>query len=145
MPKEIKTEILIYATPEKVWSILTDFDDYPNWNPFIRSVTGQVKPGSTITARLKPPKASGMTIKPRVIAFETNRELCWRGHLLIPGLFDGEHSFVLHDNGNNTTTLKHSEQFNGLLVPLFRKMLDVNTTNGFHQMNRKLKEMAEQY
>ncbi len=143
MPKEIKTEILIHATPEKVWSVLTDFDDYPNWNPFIRSLTGQVKPGSTITARLEPPEASGMTIRPRVLAFETNRELRWRGHLLVPGLFDGEHSFILLDNGNGTTTLKHSELFNGMLVPLFRKLLEVNTTNGFHQMNRKLKELAE--
>jgi len=28
--KEIKTEILINATPEKVWAILTDFENYPN-------------------------------------------------------------------------------------------------------------------
>ena len=39
MAKEIKTEILINATPEKVWSILTSFDNYPNWNPFIKSIT----------------------------------------------------------------------------------------------------------
>ena len=34
MAKEIKTEILINAIPEKVWSIFTNFDNYPNWNPF---------------------------------------------------------------------------------------------------------------
>jgi hypothetical protein len=38
MAKEIKTEILINATPEKVLSILTIFDNYPNWNPFIKSI-----------------------------------------------------------------------------------------------------------
>jgi uncharacterized protein YndB with AHSA1/START domain len=30
MAKEIKTEILIHAIPEKVWALLTDFDNYKN-------------------------------------------------------------------------------------------------------------------
>jgi hypothetical protein len=28
-------------------------------------------------------------------------------------------------------------------VPFFGKMIDVNTTNGFHQMNQQLKLLAE--
>jgi hypothetical protein len=144
MAKEIKTEIKISTTPEKVWAILTDFGNYPNWNPFIKSITGQVAVGNKITARLEPPKAMGMTFKPKVLAFETNKEFRWLGHLLFPGLFDGEHKFELIDNGNGTTTFKQSEKFNGIFVPLFKKMLDKNTTNGFNLMNQKLKELAEQ-
>jgi uncharacterized protein YndB with AHSA1/START domain len=46
MSKEINTEILINATPKKVWSILTNFAEYPNWNPFIKSIKGiELKPG----------------------------------------------------------------------------------------------------
>jgi uncharacterized protein YndB with AHSA1/START domain len=70
MAKEIKTEILINATPEKVWSILIEFDKYPNWNPFIKSITGNVLTGNKITVRLEPPEAKGMTFKPKVLAFE---------------------------------------------------------------------------
>lgn len=144
MAKEIKSEILINAMPEKVWSILTDFDKYPNWNPFIKSITGNVSVGNKITARLEPPGAKGMTFKPKVLVFETNKELRWIGHLLFPGLFDGEHRFELIYNGNGTTTFKQIEKFTGILVPLFKKMLDVNTVNGFNLMNKKLKELAEQ-
>lgn len=144
MAKEIKTEILINATPEKVWSILTNFDNYPNWNPFIKSIKGDVKVGNKITVRIEPPEAKGMTFNPKILAFETNKELRWLGHLLFAGLFDGEHKFELIDNGNETTTFKQSEKFNGLLVPLFKKQLDTNTKNGFAAMNMKLKELAEQ-
>ena len=144
MAKEIKTEILIKASPEKVWSILTDFDDYPNWNPFIKSIKGEVAVGNIITARIEPPEASGMTFKPEVLAFVPNKELRWIGHLLFAGLFDGEHSFELIDNKNGTTTFKQNEIFNGILVPLFKKSLDKNTTNGFIRMNQKIKELAEQ-
>jgi hypothetical protein len=144
MTKEIKTEILIHATPAKVWSILTNFDNYPNWNPFIKSIKGDIKVGNKITARIDPPQAKGMTFKPKILTFETNKELKWLGHLLFAGLFDGEHKFELMDNGNGTTTFIQSEKFKGILVPLFKNMLDNNTINGFNEMNGKLKELAEQ-
>ena len=143
MAKEIKTEIVIHATPAKVWSILTNFDNYPNWNPFIKSINGEVLVGNKITARIEPPEAKGMTFKPKILCYETNKELKWIGHLLFAGLFDGEHKFELIDNGDGTTTFRQSEKFRGILVPLFKKMLDNNTKKGFEAMNRKLKELAE--
>ncbi len=143
MSKEIKTEIIIHATPEKIWSILTNFSDYPNWNPFIKSIQGEVKTGNRITARIEPPDAQGMTFKPTVLSFEKNKKFSWLGHLLFKGLFDGEHTFELFDNGNGTTTFVQSEIFGGILVPLFKKMLDNNTKSGFEVMNSKLKELAE--
>lgn len=143
MAKEVKTEILIKAAPEKVWAILTNFENYPNWNPFIKSITGQVKVGNIITARLEPPESKSMTFKPKVLVFDKNKEVRWLGHLIFPGLFDGEHKFKLTANENGTTTFRQSEKFTGILVPLFKKMLDKNTTNGFNLMNQKLKEIAE--
>ncbi len=143
MKKEIKTEITINASPVKVWKLLTEFDNYSNWNPFIKSINGEVKVGNKITARIEPPGASGMTFKPIVQTFVPNKELSWLGTLLFKGLFDGEHKFELVDNKNQTTKFIQSEKFNGLLVPLFAKQLDNNTKKGFEQMNQKLKELAE--
>ncbi len=141
--KEIKTEVLINATPEKVWAILTDFENYPNWNPFIKLIKGEVKIGNKIIVKIEPPEAKGMTFKPKILTFETNKELSWLGHLLFAGLFDGKHKFELIDNGDGTTTFRQSEKFKGVLVPLFKKQLDNNTKKGFEEMNRKLKEIAE--
>lgn len=143
MAKEIKTEILIHATPQKVWSILTNFDNYPKWNPFIKLIKGEVKVGNKITVRIEPPEAKGMTFKPKVLTFETNKELKWLGHLLFIGIFDGEHKFELTGNGDGTTTFRQNEIFKGILVPIFKKQLDNNTKKGFIEMNKKLKELAE--
>jgi hypothetical protein len=142
--KEIRTEILIQAPPEKVWAILTDFEKYPEWNPFIRSVTGEVAVGKEISILLTtPPDSSEMTFTPTVLVFEPNKELRWLGHFWFTGLFDGEHKFELIDNGNGTTTFRQSEEFGGILVPFFSSKLDVDTVNGFKLMNEKLKELAE--
>lgn len=144
MAKEIKTEIVINQTPEKVWAIFTNFENYSNWNPFIKSIKGEVKVGNKISARIEPPEAKGMTFNPKILTSTTNKELSWLGHLLFKGLFDGEHKFELRDNGDGTTTFIQSEKFKGILVPLFKKMLDNNTKKGFEQMNEKLKELSEQ-
>lgn len=136
--KEINTEIHINAPSEKVWSILADFESYPSWNPFVHSLTGEVEKGKKIKVALP-----GMNFTPTVLAFEENKEFRWIGHLLFKGLFDGEHSFVLIQNSDGTTTFRHSEKFNGLLVKLFSKKLDTDTKSGFIEMNLKLKEMAE--
>jgi len=142
--KEIVTDILILASPQKVWAILTDFASYPQWNPFIKSITGTVRVGETIVVRIEPPGASGMTLKPIVQVFNPETEFRWLGHLLFPGLFDGEHRFELADNADGSTTFRHCEKFKGILIPFFGKLLDVNTRNGFHEMNHALKERAEQ-
>ncbi len=108
---EVRTEILINAIPDKIWAILTDFDKYPRWNPFIKYVRKTVKTGRQIEVRIEPPGAKGMVFKPKVLALETNKELRWLGHLLFSGLFDGERSFKIVDNKNGTSTFYSKRKF----------------------------------
>lgn len=142
-PFEIRTQITIQATPQQVWRILMDFENYPNWNPFIKTLTGKAEKGARLQAFIEPPGAKGMTFKPTVLVVNAHKEFRWLGHLFIKGLFDGEHIFELSDNGNGSTTLVQREQFRGILVPLFKKMLNENTFRGFEAMNEKLKALAE--
>lgn len=143
MATELKTQIAINATPQKVWSVLTHFADYPNWNPFIKELTGNVAVGNKIKVRLQPEGQKGMVFTPTVLSFEVNKRFSWLGNFIIPGLFDGEHIFELVDNGNGTTTFIQRENFKGILVPLMKKMLNGPTKQGFEAMNQKLKELAE--
>jgi len=141
MAKEIRTETMIRATPEKVWAILNDFENYPRWNPFITSLKGHVEPGNKIEIRIEPPNGKGMTFRPTILTKIKNKELSWLGKVLWGGLFDGEHKFELIENGNGTTTFIQSEKFRGIFVWLFRPE---KTQEGFIAMNKKLKELSEQ-
>ena len=140
---EIKTQITINTTPDKIWAVLTDFENYPSWNPFIKKIIGQPKAGSQITVSIAPPKGKGMTFKPTVLTFEHNKEFSWIGKLFFKGLFDGQHKFELLDNENGTTTFNHGEAFSGILVNLFKKQLE-STQDGFELMNLHLKKYVEE-
>ena len=142
-PKEIKAEILINNVPDKIWNVLMDFEKYPDWNPFIKSIKGIPQEGAKLSVRLEQPDAMGMTISPKILTVRDNKEFRWLGHLLIPGLFDGEHIFELTDNNDGTTTFVQREIFRGILVQLFKKMLDDNTLRGFELMNQQLKVESE--
>jgi len=141
--KEIKTEILINASTEKVWAIFSDFKNYPKWNPFIKSLTGEVKVGEKINVTIQPYDSKPMSFKPKVLSFEANKEMRWIGRLLFGGIFDGKHQFEIIDNHNGTVTFKQSEVFKGILMPFFSKKKMENTRKGYEAMNQQLKELAE--
>jgi hypothetical protein len=43
--QELRREIEIDAPPERVWAVVTDFAAYPEWNPFIRRIRGELHEG----------------------------------------------------------------------------------------------------
>ncbi|WP_200975086.1 SRPBCC domain-containing protein [Echinicola sp. 20G] len=135
---KIETHIHIQSTPEKVWNVLMDFETYPQWNPFIKSVKGKIQLGQRITVDLQ-----GMTFKPKIIKYHKNRSFSWLGQLVFKGIFDGQHSFDIVENKNGGTDFIHSEKFSGLLVPLLRSKLLNETLPAFELMNKKLKERVE--
>ncbi len=141
--KELHSEIEIAASAERVWDILTDFASYPQWNPFIRRISGEPTVGEHLEVRLEPPGGMGITLRPTVLRAEPNRLMRWVGHLLVPGLFDGEHSLAIQPLEENRVRFVQHEAFEGVLVPLFARSLDNNTLRGCEQMNWALKVRAE--
>ncbi|OCX72310.1 SRPBCC domain-containing protein [Acidithiobacillus thiooxidans] len=140
---QIVTQIDIAASPERVWSILTDFPAYPQWNPFIRAISGVAKPGEKLRVNIQPEGRRAMTFRPKVLKAANQQELRWLGHLGIPGLFDGKHYFQLTTISNGHTRFTQGEQFSGILVGVFLSSMEATTTAGFQAMNQALKNRAE--
>jgi hypothetical protein len=141
--KELRTEIEIQASPEKVWQILAGFDKWPEWNPFIHTVIGKPEIGEKVDITFRT-ASKEMTLHCTIVKAESNRELCWKYHVIIPGLFRGEHSFIIEPMGTDRVRFVDREIFNGLLVSLQAKDIDTNSRRGFEEMDRALKVRAEQ-
>jgi hypothetical protein len=144
MSTQIRTEIDVAAEPDQVWEVLQDLDAYPEWNSFIPEITGSVEEGARLNVRLQPPEGKGMRFRPRVLEVAPGRTLRWLGHLGIPGLFDGEHRFLIEPVGPNRVRFVQEERFSGLLVPLILRFAGNGTHRGFEVMNAALKSRVEQ-
>ena len=141
MMRRIATAIDIDASAAAIWRVLTDFPAYPEWNPFIRRITGEAKVGARLEVTVQPVNRKPMTFKPTVLVVDAGRELRWLGHALLPGIFDGEHAFII-EAATRGCRLRHEETFSGLLVPAFGAMLG-DTARGFESVNVALKKRVE--
>ncbi|ASU82287.1 SRPBCC domain-containing protein [Nocardiopsis gilva YIM 90087] len=142
-PYRIRTEVAISASPERVWEVLTDFDAYPDWNPFIVNADGAPSAGERLRVELST-DGQAMVFEPIVLAAEPERELRWIGRFGVPGVpgvVDGEHYFLIEEMGDRRTRLVQGETFTGVLVPIVRRALDVK--DGFTAMNSALKHRVE--
>ena len=125
--------------------MLSDFAAFPEWNPFLRTAKGDLTPGSKLEVRIQPEGGTGMTFKPTVLKAEPGKELRWLGRLMMPGLFDGEHHFIIESLGESQVRFIQGKQFSGVLVPIMALMgLFKKTEKGFGDMDRALKTRAEQ-
>ncbi len=139
--KTITHSVEVSAPPDLVWRILVDFSSFPEWNPFIVQAQGEAEAGSRLKVRIQPRGKRAMTFRPVVQEAVPPNRLRWIGHLLVPGLFDGEHSFLAEESGSGTR-FTQSETFRGVFVPLSEKSLTA-TREGFEAMNEALKRRAE--
>lgn len=143
MAFQIYTEIEINANKTKIWDILMDFESYPNWNPFIKTIEGKKKEDSKIKVFLKPDGNSGMKIKPKIIEIEKEKRFSWLGHFIIPKLFDGHHQFEIIEINDKKSKFIHMENFGGILKRPILYFVKKSTEKGFNEMNMALKQIAE--
>lgn len=143
--KTIETSIVIDSTPEKVWGILTKFEEYELWNPFMTKVIGSATLDSKIEVNIKTISGKKRTYYPIITRCETNKELRWKGKSFLPGVFDGERIFILENSNDDKILFFHKEIFSGLGVRLVGNKLDESLRESFVTMNEALKVRAENF
>jgi hypothetical protein len=116
--------------------------DYAQWNPFITSAAGDLVTGARLRIRIAPPGGRPMSFRPTVTEVVAAERLEWLGRLVLPGVFDGRHSFTLESIGEGRTRLTQAEEFSGVLVALPGPLLE-RTRAGFEAMNTALRLRLE--
>jgi hypothetical protein len=140
---EIRTDIQIDASAERVWAALTDFHAYPEWNPFLRSIEGRAVPGQRIVLVMQQSPTRVWTLHPRILRADAPRELRWLAEFWVPGLLDMEHVFEIESLGETSVRFVQRARFVGVGVPFFRWTTGPRTLDGFEAMNEALKERVE--
>lgn len=139
--RKIESDIEIDARPAVVWDVLTNFDRYPEWNPFIHEITGTLEEGSKLRLTMEPNDGEITEVKAEVTTVTPEQELRWKENLGF--LISGEHAFFLEPLPNARTKLAQAESFSGLRVGSKWTELNTKTWIKFIQMDKALKKRAE--
>ena len=129
--------------PERVWSVLADFDRYADWNPLNVSAVGRAEPGARISMTFIDPGRPGATIwqTVTVVACDPPCRLAWRGH--VPVLFTGVHFFEL-EPARGGTDLTHGEDLSGLMPWTWTPKRRAHQIAAYERMNDALEQRLEQ-
>ena len=140
----VHTETEIAATKAQVWQVLADFGAYPDWNPLMIKVVGDVKPRGRMdwSSRLN---GEVRDYNARIDRVRPLQELSWTGPISGLGrtLFWGEHRFIIEDAPNGRVRLINTERFGGLMTIPLRAFLQRDVHAAYEATNRALKARAE--
>ena len=136
--KSVHHEISINADADRVWSVLTDMERYPEWNPVMQLVDGEVKEGNKVSYRFTQDAETESTIAAKVITMEPNRLLNQKGGIPLVLTFD--HQYRIIANGQTTTVIIH-EDYRGIGVNFWTP---APVEAAYARLNQALKARAEE-
>ena len=141
--RELFTYTTIDAPRQQVWQVLTNFSAYSQWNPFYTEIDGRCIQGAGLKVKMQMEERT-LTYKPTIQSVTPQGELVWSEQLVFPGLFDGQHRFVLESTDSGQTRFVQHDTYSGALVPLLMNVYSAQAENGFRRMNDALKKRSEQ-
>ena len=139
---EVQATTVIAASARAVWTVLTDFERYARWNPFIRAASGRAEIGEDVRLHVKSSFGLPLAFRAIVLNTDEDRELHWEGHVIAPWIANGEHWFEIEPVDDTHVRFVQRERFSGLLPRLARRLLAREARRGFEAMNAALAARA---
>jgi len=139
--KEIKGSVMINVPAEKVWSTLTDFASYKDWNPFLTQMSGELKEGNLFDVVVAIPDRQDTKFKTKILKSEAGRELLTKGAIK-KGLLTSEHSFLIETIEDSKCVFSQKVVFTGIMSLFIGKTAKAAQVN-LNKMNEELKKRCE--
>ncbi len=140
--RKIYTDIIIDASPEKVWSVIIDTKSYKDWATFLVNIKGSIKEDEKITVTFKlDDKKDKLTTIDHTISVHDSNEFFWaeKG----PGGIRDNHHFKVESAENGKSKFIQSDEIIGGVTWLMGGRLSKMYARGYKAFNRSLKTEVE--
>jgi hypothetical protein len=136
----VHEETVVNAPRALVWKLLSDFDGYDDWNPYIVRARGKARKGAEVELWMEFHEGKLDEFHCDVLDVKVRRKLRWRCRTYLPGVLDREQTFHVLPLGPDRVQLVYDGRLEGLLQP-FTDLDDLKS--GYERMTRALKTYAE--
>jgi len=116
---ECAAAIDIRATPQRIWSLLTNAADFPRWNSTVTRMSGTIAEGERLA--LEVAAAPGRTFRPRVTRIEPEKRMVWSDGFA--PMFKGVRTFALERAAGGRTAFSMVEVLSGVMLPMIKGSL----------------------
>ncbi len=137
-----RSEILIEASPERVWEVLVDLPRYGDWNPFTVAVRSPLEVGTDVDMEVL---LNGRLHRQRetVRVVQPHRCLSWGMQLGPRWLLRAERQQTLASEGDSSTRYVTEDRIEGWLAPVVDVLYAETLQEGFAAMAAALKQRVE--
>lgn len=111
--KSVQTEVVIEASPESVWHVLTDIEQYKEWNPVFEYKQGLLQQGDKIVYKVNEAEDKSAVMSAKVKKLVPNKLLNQTGGLWGVITFDHTHTLTKVEEGTRVTI---HEEYAGIYV-----------------------------
>ena len=139
-----RSDFNIQASDNEVWQILIDFEKYPDWNPSLPYISGELKEGSMVSLTLGLPGKRPMNVTAKLEEIQPMKKLTWRGNVGAAWLFSGYRIFEIVALGQDNIRFTHVEDIRGILAPVFKMIMGDSVQKSHDAFNEALRKRAEE-
>ena len=111
--KSVRAEIVIAASPEEVWSVITDPTTYGEWNPIFVAYEGTFAEGNTVSLQMKMGEGDPTPVQVSVKDLVPNEWMHQGGGY--PAILTYDHNWFLESVPEGTKVTQY-EYYTGLYV-----------------------------
>ena len=135
----VYTEIELEHPPQKVWSVLSSIEKYPDWNPVMVYADGELKQGNHINYTFRENEEKEYKIRAKVHDLKVDQLINHVGGTY--GIISFDHKYILEPSVAGTKLI-HKEDYTGIYLLFwdYQKMQDLYEKVNF-ALKKRLNEL----
>ena len=143
MPLRIDHTLEIAAPAERVWEVLTDFDAYGDWNPFVVQASASLEVGAAMDMRVRVLPFMTQGQREWITSVEPGRGFCYGLAKNALGALNSERCHRVLPQGEGRCRYESRFAIEGWLSGIVKGLLGGQLRRGFGEMSAAVKTRAE--
>ena len=139
----IEEALDVVAPPDVVWGVITDFDRYGEWNPFVVACRSTLVVGAPIVMRVRLVPWLVQPQRETVFEHESGRRFCYGVDGGAMGAIASRRCHEVTSSADGHARYASRFALSGWLAPLVRILLQRRLEQGFHAMTVGIRDRAE--